>query len=183
MDAAFDVLIRPYETDDARNLFEAALESTEQIFPWLEWCHPGYAFEESKEWIRRCAATWNNESEYNFAIVDAGGRFLGGCGLNQLRPEHGFANLGYWVRTSAANRSVATVAVQKLKEFAFRETHLIRLEIVVALGNLPSHRVAQKVGAIREGILHDRLLLHGKPHDAVIYALLRSRQGIQEIGP
>jgi ribosomal-protein-serine acetyltransferase len=96
-------------------------------------------------------------------------------GLNQLRPEHRLANLGYWVRTSATGRGVATAAVRQLARFAFRETDLIRLELVVAADNAASHRVAEKADALREGPAHDRLYIHGKAHDAVVYALLRSR--------
>jgi RimJ/RimL family protein N-acetyltransferase len=83
----------------------------------------------------------------------------------------------YWVRTSATRRGVATAAVRALTEFAFRETNLVRLEIVVALGNVASHRVAGKVGALREGVAHDRLYAHGQSHHAIISALLRSRYG------
>ena len=49
------------------------------------------------------------------------------------------------------------------------------LEIVVALDNVASHGVAEKVGALREGVAHDRRHLHDRPHDAIVYALLRSR--------
>ena len=90
-------------------------------------------------------------------------------------PLHRFANLGYWVRSSAAGRGVAPAAVRLLADWAFRETDLLRLEIVAAVGNRRSQRVAEKAGAIREGVLRDRLLLHGQPHDVVIYAILRLR--------
>jgi RimJ/RimL family protein N-acetyltransferase len=168
-----DVRIRRYEPADAQGLFEAASESVERIFPWLEWCHPGYQIEEASEWIRRCAALWEEKREYNFAIVDREGRILGGCGLNQIRHEHRLANLGYWVRASETGRGVATAAVRELQRFAFTQTNLIRLEIVVAVHNTASRRVAEKSGAIREGRLPARLLVHGKPHDAALYALLR----------
>ena len=170
-----EVLIRPYQRTDAPLLFEAATESAAEIFPWLPWCHPGYTLEESEEWTERCAETWEDRAEYNFAIVDQSGRFLGGCGLNQIRTDHHFANLGYWVRTSAARRGVASYAVRCLADFAFKETDLLRLEIVAAVENVASQRVADKAGALREAVLHDRLLLHGKLHDAVLYAMLRSR--------
>ena len=175
MAADEQISIRRFRSDDAAALLEAAVESQEQIFPWLPWCHEGYVLDDSRAWIERCAATWENRTEYNFAIVDRADRLLGGCGLNQLRPEHRVANLGYWVRTSATKRGVATAAVGKLAEFAFRETDLARLEIVVDLGNVASHRVAVKSGALREGVAHDRLYAHGASHDAVVYALLRSR--------
>jgi RimJ/RimL family protein N-acetyltransferase len=49
---------------------------------------------------------------------------------------------------------------------------LNRIEILVAVDNLASQRVAAKVGAVREGILRNRLLLHGKIHDAVMFSLI-----------
>jgi RimJ/RimL family protein N-acetyltransferase len=85
------------------------------------------------------------------------------------------ANLGYWVRASATRRGVATAAVEERAGWAFRETNLARLELVVAIGNAASHRAAEKVGAIREGVAHDRLYLHGTSEDAIVYALLRWR--------
>ncbi len=175
VDPRASVQIRPHRVTDAEAVREAALESVEQIFPWMEWCHAAYSLDESRAWIERSRAGWDRKTEYAFAIVDDADRILGGCGLNQLRPLHRVANLGYWVRTSAAGKGVATAAVQRLAEFAFRETNLVRLEIVVALGNTASQRVAERVGAIREGVAHDRLYMHGAPHDAVVYALLRSR--------
>ena len=170
-----DVSIRPYVLSDVKPLYEAIVESVREISPWLPWCHPGYSVDESRSWIEHCLAAWEQQAEYNFAIVSAAGRLLGGCGLNQLRKEHRIANLGYWVRTSAAGAGVGPAAVRKVAGFAFRETELARLEIVVAVDNARSHRVAAKVDALREGIAHDRLYAHGASRDAVIYALLRSR--------
>ena len=83
------------------------------------------------------------------------------------------ANLGYWVRTSATRRGVATRAVRELAGFAFRETDLVRLEIVVAIDNRASLRVAEKSGAIREGTANQRVRLHGRSQDAVVFAILR----------
>ena len=169
------IAIRPYAPSVVEPLHEAIVESVREISPWLPWCHPGYSVDESRAWIEHCLAAREQEAEYNFAIVSAAGRILGGCGLNQLRKEHRIANLGYWVRTSAAGGGVAPAAVRRLARFAFRETELARLEIVVDVNNARSHRVAAKVGALREGISHDRLYAHGASHDAVVYALLRSR--------
>jgi RimJ/RimL family protein N-acetyltransferase len=180
MEIAEQIMIRRYRRDDAGPVLEAALESTEQVFAWMPWCHLAYSLDESNAWIEHCEAAWEKGTEYNFAVVDRADRVLGGCGLNQLRTEHRVANLGYWVRTSATKKGVATASVRKLAQFAFRETNLARLEIVVALGNVASHRVAAKVGAVREGVACERLYAHGKSHDAVVYALLRSRQEHRE---
>lgn len=167
-------VIRPYRDTDAALVFEAAAESVEHVSPWMAWCHPGYTLAESESWVRHCIAAWREATEYNFVIEGPDGRCLGGCGLNQINREHRVANLGYWIRASALRRGVATEAVRQVAEFAFGETDLARLEIVVAVGNAPSLGVAASVGAIREGLVHDRLYVHGRSHDAVMHALLRS---------
>jgi len=98
--------------------------------------------------------------------------FLGGCGLNYLDRFNRRANLGYWVRASETGRGVATRAVRLLIDWAARETDLDRLEIVVALDNNASLRVAEKAGAVREGVLRHRLWIHGVAHDAAVFSIL-----------
>jgi ribosomal-protein-serine acetyltransferase len=167
------VLLRAYTTDDAEALYEAARESIREVYPWLPWCRPSYSFGESCTWIAIQEEVWSSGSAYNFGVFDAStGAYLGGCGLNAINGEHGFANLGYWVRTSRAGRGIAVAATRLLAGFGFEALELKRVEIVVAVANHRSQRVAEKVGAAREGTLRNRLLLHGEPHDAVMYSLV-----------
>lgn len=128
-----DVAIRAYAAGDAPALYEAARESTSDVFPWLPWCHPRYTLEEAEGWTATRPKLFSEAVEYNFVIVDAAQRFLGGCGLNQINRDHRFANLGYWVRSSAAGQGIAPAAVRRLAAFAFGSTDLIRLEIVCAV--------------------------------------------------
>ena len=165
--------LRPYEAGDARALWEAARESVADVFPWLAWCHAQYSMAEAEEWIRSRAPLAAEGREYTFAIVGDDGRLLGGCGINQINRLHKFANLGYWVRSSATGRGVATEAARQAADFAFRTTDLVRVEIVCAVGNERSQRVAVRAGAVREGLLRRRLLIHGQPVDAVLYSFVR----------
>jgi len=165
--------IRAYEPEDAQSLWDAARESVDEVYRWLPWCHPQYSMAEAEDWIRSRAPLRAEGREYTFAIVGPDGRFLGGCGLNQISRLHRFGNVGYWVRASATRRGVATEAVRQIADFAFGNTDLERLEIVCAVGNDASQRVAERAGARREGVLRHRLLLHGQPVDAVMYSLVR----------
>lgn len=173
------ISLRRFRFDDAEPLAAAVRESVEQIQPWIPWCHPEYSIEEARTFIACAEGAWDARTGYEMAIVRPDGidddRILGVCGLNQIRPGGRIANLGYWVRTSATGAGVATEAVRQLIRFAFAETGLVRLEIVVAVGNRASARVAEKVGALPEGIAHDRIYLQGGDHDAWMFALLRSR--------
>jgi RimJ/RimL family protein N-acetyltransferase len=93
-------------------------------------------------------------------------------GLNALHPTHGFANLGYWVRTDSTSRGVATRATRLIARFGFEELGLARLEIVVAVENQASLRVAEKAGATREGILRNRLAHDNGFADAMMFSLI-----------
>jgi RimJ/RimL family protein N-acetyltransferase len=60
-----------------------------------------------------------------------------------------------------------------LIQWAFNNTALVRLEVVVSTENAASLRVAEKSGALSEGVLKKRLLLHGMWHDAVMLSFVR----------
>lgn len=168
------ISIRPYRPADASALHAAALESVADVFPWLPFCHADYSIEEARDWVASRAVLFQSGVEYSFAIVDSDDRYLGGCGLNMINRVHRFANLGYWVRTTEAGRRVAPAAIRETARFAFTHTDLVRLEIVCAVGNTRSQRAAEYAGALREGILRDRLFLHERSIDAVMYSIVRS---------
>ena len=169
-----DVRIRPYTLDDVDALYEAGRESIEHMHPWMPWCHPEYSREEALDWVTENCRQFEAGEVYSFIVVDADGRFLGGCGLNNLNGQHHYANLGYWLRASALGKGIATQAVRLLRDYVLDNTEFDRLEIIVAVDNADSHRVAERVGAVREGVLREAILLHDQRHDAVIYSLLRS---------
>jgi ribosomal-protein-serine acetyltransferase len=168
-----DILIRPYRTEDAEKVFKAVRESISDLLPWMPWCHAQYSLNESRSWLEMQVPLFQSGDSFEFAIESADGRFLGGCGLNQIDRINLRANLGYWVRSSATRRGVATAAVRLLRNWGFQNTNLLRFEIVIAANNEASHKVAEKVGAFREGIARDRFLLQGVPHDATIFSFIR----------
>ena len=169
--------IRRYRLEDDAVVVEAVRESLNELQPWMPWCHPGYSIDDSRSWLQVQVPAFDDGSAFEFAIVSADGHYLGGCGLNQIDRINRRANLGYWVRSSATRRGVATAAVRVLRDWAFDNTDLIRLEIVIVVGNLASHGVAEKAGAVREGTLHRRLVLHGAAHDATMFSFTRPLQG------
>jgi ribosomal-protein-serine acetyltransferase len=168
-----DVSIRPYRIDDADALYAAAKESTVELMPFMPWCHTNYVIDESRQWIETQVARFQSGEEYQFVVISSEGRFLGGCGLNALDEDNRLANLGYWIRTSETRKGAATEAVRRLIGWAFNNTNLNRLEFVISTDNPASLRVAEKTGAMREGVLRSRLLLHGVAHDAVVFSIVR----------
>ena len=167
------VILRPCRASDIAPLYEALRESMDEVSRWMDWCHPDYSLEDSRTHIEGAIRGWQEDAKFEFTICDpSDGTFIGGCGLNDISRVNGTANLGYWVRTGWTRRGVATAATLLLAEFGMRRAGLTRIEVLAATGNHASRRVAEKAGAIREGVLRNRLLVHGKLHDAVLYSLI-----------
>lgn len=171
------VTIRPYRVSDAPALYEAVIESRAELAPWMPWCHPQYSIDDSRSWVELQVANFAQGREYDFVIAAADGQFLGGCGLNLLDLLNRRANLGYWLRTSATGNGYAVEAVRKLVDWTFEHTDFRRLEVIAAIDNKRSLRVAERAGAVREGVLRSRLVLHDEAHDAVIYSFIKGRSG------
>jgi ribosomal-protein-serine acetyltransferase len=168
-----EVLVRPCRVDDAQAMYGAVRESLDALVRWMPWCHPDYSLQEAKSWLRTQVQAFNERRWFEFAIVDPVGEYLGQCGLNQIDEANRRCNLGYWVRSGATGRGIAPRAVLRMRDWAFANTNLARIEIVIAVGNERSVRVAEKSGAVREGVLRQRLLLHGAQEDAVMFSLVR----------
>jgi len=159
---------------DAEDMYQAICESLAEISPWLSFAHKDYSISETKDFLEnRCLTGWKKDTEYNFKVIDPKhGALIGMCGLNFINTENRMANLGYWIRTSRSGQGAATAATLLLAKWGFTELKLERIEILVATGNQRSLRVAEKVGAEREGILRNRLSLNGKMRDAVMFSLI-----------
>lgn len=167
------IRLREPATEDAEALLAAVRESLPELSPWMPWATPAYDRDGARAWIEDAKMHRIAGTAHEFFIVGGADRIVGTCGVNRVDPANRRANLGYWVRSSEAGRGVAPEATRRLVEWVFSHTDLHRLEIVAALGNTRSQRVAEKAGAEREGILRTRLWLHGQPHDAVAYSIIR----------
>jgi RimJ/RimL family protein N-acetyltransferase len=110
-----------------------------------------------------------------FAIVDAGdGGFLGFAAVVQIEPEAQTAELGYIVAASARGRGVASEALRELRDWAFRELDVVRLELLIGVDNVASRRVAERAGFVHEGTLRSLQVKPGVRGDMEIWSRLPS---------
>ena len=172
-----EILLRPFRLDDAPALCYAVRESLEELSPWMSWATNGYSEQTAREYIAIARARWEEHTFYAFAIL-RGEDLLGACTLSSLHPIYHFCNLGYWVRTSCHGQGIAGRAAKLTARFAFEQLGLIRVEIVIAVGNRASLRVAEKIGAHPEGVLLNRMVVGKSISDAHMYSLLPSDFGL-----
>jgi RimJ/RimL family protein N-acetyltransferase len=166
------VRIRRSEVDDAARIVEAVHASIAELEIWMPWAHAGYSVEDSSIWLELCREGWEKGTQYSFTAADVvTGEVLGDCSISQINRLHGFANLGYWVRSTATGQGLGSALARRVARFGVEELQLNRLEILTALGNHASQRVAEKAGATREGVLRSRLILRDQVIDAALFSL------------
>lgn len=101
---------------------------------------------DAERWI-----VWNkrNYADHGFGlwvIETHGGRFVGDCGLTIQDVEGApFVEVGYHVHPTLRSQGLATEAAAAVREAA-RSADVKHLVAIVRPDNLPSQRVAEKVG-------------------------------------
>jgi RimJ/RimL family protein N-acetyltransferase len=171
--------MRPFRLEDAGETYSAVRESLSDLKPWMSWAHDGYSIRDSREFIRITRARWGDGTLFAFVITDQKrGAVLGGCSLSHIHPIYHLCNLGYWVRSSRRGEGIAVRATKLAARYAFEKIGLIRVEIVIALENKASIRVAEKVGAHSEGILRNRMVVGREVYDAFMYSLVPQDFGL-----
>jgi RimJ/RimL family protein N-acetyltransferase len=175
-----NILLRPFQFDDLEQLYQAVKESLADIKPWMSWAHDAYSREEANSFIRITRARWEEKTLFAFGIIDAtNGDVLGGCSLSHKHPVYHFCNVGYWVRSSRRGQGIAGRAAKLAACYGFEHADIIRAEVVMAVGNEKSRRVAEKIGAHYEGTLHNRMVVRKTIYDAHMFSLLPSDFGLE----
>jgi RimJ/RimL family protein N-acetyltransferase len=147
------IRIRAYEPGIESSVLEAAHESVREVGPVMRTWQGGATYEKAARHVAESIQAWHTGTWYDFAITRVGSAaFLGRVGLDRITTSR-TANIGYWVRTGQTGQGIATAAVRLVASFAFEDLGLRRLELLIALENPASRRVAEKVGATFEGIL------------------------------
>lgn len=147
-------------------LCEASQQSVSHVRPWMgtDLCPvtPAQA--------RQCLTTLENQREQGYGItylLVMDNRCLGMGLINYIHPLHRNANLGFWIRPEACGQGLAVQLCQALKKLAFDQMDLFRLELFIEPNNKASLRVAEKLGAEKEGYCRKRVC----GRHALLYAL------------
>jgi RimJ/RimL family protein N-acetyltransferase len=173
------ILLRPFRLDDAAQVYEAVRESLTELKPWMSWAYDAYSQQDAENFIQITRARWEDRSLFAFAIVDSKtGELSGGCSLSHIHPIYHYCNLGYWVRTLRQGAGIAGQAAKLAARYGFELGGIIRAEIVVAVGNQKSLRVAEKIGAHYEGILLNRMVVGRAIYDAHMFSLIPQDFGL-----
>jgi ribosomal-protein-serine acetyltransferase len=163
--------LRPLARADIGRFWEMIEQNRAHLARWLTWAETA-TFESTHAFFEEQIA---QQAEGRVAIFGVwwNGRLAGSIGLRNLEAP-AETSVGYYLAAFACGHGVMTAALDALARIAFAQLGAYRIELVAALGNVESRRVAERAGFVYEGIARARVIVRGRLHDAAVYARIAS---------
>ncbi|MYY12800.1 GNAT family N-acetyltransferase [Streptomyces sp. SID4919] len=166
MEVEGGLVARPWADHDASAVFTAFQDPT--LHQWH--VRSADSPDEVLRWIADWRAAWAGERGAYWAVADAhSDELVGRVALRSMVLGDGLAEVAYWTVPSARGRGVAPRAVRALSRWAFG-IGFHRLELMHAIGNDASCRVAAKSGFVEEGTKRSAALHQDGWYDMHLHA-------------
>jgi RimJ/RimL family protein N-acetyltransferase len=162
------VVLRDWRDDDAPALETVCGDPDVCHFTSVPWT---YTLEGARQWIARQRETRRAGEVLALAVTRAGeeAAALGNVNLVRFGEDGSTATLGYWLVPGARRQGLAFPAARLLCDYGFAELGLKRIELAILPQNAASHRVAARLGAVREGPRRD--IHRGREWELIVYSL------------
>jgi ribosomal-protein-alanine N-acetyltransferase len=168
------VSCRLISLDDARALAGLLSASREFLAPFEPSRGEEY-FTEAGQSAAIASALAEHEQGRNLpcVITDGDTGVVGRITLNGIvRGPFLSCSVGYWVSQPAGRRGVATAALAQIKQAAFAELGLHRIQAETLLDNVASQRVLERNGFTSIGMAPAYLKIAGRWQDMLLYQVI-----------
>ena len=133
--------------------------------------------EDMRNWVRDILSRAQNGADLPFVAIHlASGKVAGATRyLNIMPKDRGLEIGGTWYGTEYQRTPVNTECKYLLLTHAFERLGCIRVQLKTDLRNVRSQNAIERIGAKREGILRNHMILpSGQFRDSVFYSILDS---------
>lgn len=145
---------------DGKAMFDAKVESFDELSKWMPWAKEPGTEEYSEEVARKSFAQFILREDLMMLVFEKEtGKKIASSGLHRMDWDRGYFEIGYWVRNSETGKGYATEITNALLRYAFGALGAKKVSITHAGGNIGSQRVIEKLGFIPMGIVKDGTVL------------------------
>ncbi len=165
------LLLRRLRVEDAGDIF--AYASDPQVTPYLIW-ETHRSLGDTYDFLTRALQNYRDGGPPQWAIEHRGDKkVIGTCGFAAMAFAHARGEVGYVIGRPYWRQGLMTEALCAVLGYCFDVLQLNRVEARCDVENTASWRTMEKVGMKFEGVLRQNIILHGRPRDARMYAVLR----------
>jgi RimJ/RimL family protein N-acetyltransferase len=165
--------LRPWRDSDIPAL--VAIAQDPEISRWTRVPFP-YGETDGRAYLLQRYEVLQSGAAAPLAIISATDDtvLLGSISLMRMDWQHARGEVGYWVGAEARGAGHATRAVRLICDWGFEQLALERIELLAAIANPASQRVAERAGFTREAVLRSYLRGRDGRQDMVAFGLLVS---------
>ena len=163
------VRLEPLSQDHAQGLYNRGRAAT-------DWVHmPRSCFidlADTRQWVDEAL---HAPAQLAFAIVEsAKGKVVGSTRYLNIRPEHRSLEVGWtWLGQEWQRTGVNTKVKMLLLAHAFERLNCVRVEFKADLRNQRSQQALERIGATREGVLRNHMIVQGDyVRDSVYFSVI-----------
>jgi RimJ/RimL family protein N-acetyltransferase len=125
--------------------------------------------QESKTDVEKDYGKLGSEKAW-FLITKKDGNRIGYLGMGLLGP---YWEIGYVLISSERGKGYCTEAAQIAVDYLFMSKDIVRIQAVTNVDNIPSQRVLEQAGFVREGTLRKVSHVRQEWGDVYVYSVLR----------
>lgn len=133
------------------------------------------SLEDMQRWVDELLKRQARGTDLPFTVFErASGRAIGATRIMTIAPEHRSVEIGgTWYAPEYQGSAVNPEAKFLLLRHVFETWNVIRVQIKTDIHNLRSQRAIEKLGAVREGVLRNHMILPGgRVRTSVLYSIL-----------
>ena len=175
--------LRPFRRRDANAVHEAVVGSLDELSKWLPWATGNYSKSVTQQFVKDSINAWSEARAHDFAIRsrEDPDRHLGNVSVWWTSKPNLAGEVGYWVRSDESGKGICTEATARVLQVAFEELGMHRVSLRIAVGNIGSERVAEKLGFLHEGLLRDEVKVGSTWLDHTVWGLLDREWRVEKI--
>lgn len=167
-----NILLRSYQLEDAQELFTAVHANRSHLQPWLDWVSSTTRVEHSLQFIQQSLHQIQSQEGLALGIFHTD-RIIGGLGMHQWDHKVKKAQIGYWISKEHEGSGLLYQCLSRFIDFLFGKVGLNKIEIHFVPTNIRSAKLAERLGAKKEGILRESCTRNGQLEDIIAAGLLR----------
>ena len=166
--------LRCYQPEDAEDLQEHSARNKEHFSVFNSWAlRDPETIDEKLALIEKWRGWFDTGVDFIYRVQRREDpRQISGCGLHSRIPAAG-AEIGYWVDQDETRQGVATELAAALTRYTLEVQKPSRVVLQIQVDNEISHRISEKLGFHKDGVLRRSLEWPDEPNrDMVVWSLL-----------
>lgn len=166
-----DITLSLPNVDEAEELFSLVNRNRTHLREFLGWLDTSQEVADTRKFIEENLPLWLQLRSLHLS-VRKDQELIGAVGFHQIDFINKSTSMGYWLDEGHQRKGIMTKSVKALKDYGFNVLGLHRIQILCAIHNNRSEKIALSLGFQKEGVLKDAIYHYGSFFDAYLYSMI-----------